>query len=204
MNMKKMILLAAVVMFGVTAWAQEAYPKVEVAVDYTYVHFVPAKHSGSVNLNGGGGQFTYNFTKFIGVKADFQGYGSTNHNFIVSNSLGQTATLNAQANMFTYLFGPQIKYHGKIAPFGEVLFGAAHSNTYANLFKSGFFLAGTAPANNGFAMAVGGGLDIKVNHAISIRPGEFDFLLTRFGNPVTQNNNNQDNFRYDAGVVFTF
>ena len=53
-------------------------------------------------------------------------------------------------------------------------------------------------------MAVGGGFDFKLTHAIAIRPGEFDFLLTRFGNPVTNNNNNQDNFRYNAGVVFEF
>ena len=98
-----------------------------------------AKHSGSVNLYGGGGQLTYNFTRFLGIKADFQGYGSTNHNFTVVNSLGRTSTLNAQANMFTYLFGPQIKAHGRIEPFGEILFGGAHSDTYANLLQNGLF-----------------------------------------------------------------
>ena len=204
MNSRKMILLAGIVMMvGATAWAQGS-PKVEIAVDYSYIHFVPAKTSGSVNLNGGGGQITYNFNRYLGIKADFQGYGSTNHNFTVINSLGQPATINAQANMFTYLFGPQIKAHGKIEPFGEALFGAAHSNTYVNLFKSGFFAGSTAPANNGFAMALGGGIDIKVSHSVAIRPGEFDYVLTRFGNPISNNNNNQNNFRYNAGVVFQF
>jgi opacity protein-like surface antigen len=140
----------------------------------------------------------------VGLKADFQGYGTTNHNFFVTNALGQSATINAGANMFTYLFGPQIKSHGRFEPFGEALFGGAHSNTYANLFKSGFFAGGTSPSNNGFGMALGGGIDVKVSHKVAIRVGEFDYLLTRFSNPVTQNNHNQNNFRYNAGLVFQF
>lgn len=207
MNCKKMIVLAAVVMMiGMTAWAQD-YPKAEVAVDFTYLHFVPAKASGSVNLWGGGGQFTYNFTKYIGIKADFQGYGSKNHNFtFVPPAVAVPTTINAQANAFTYLFGPQIKARGRIEPFGEILFGAAHSNVYANIFKTAAAIRtrSSAPSNNGFAMAVGGGLDFKLSHSIAVRPGEFDYLLTRFGNPVTQNNNNQNSFRYQAGVVFEF
>lgn len=204
MNRKKMTLLAGIVMMiAVTAWAQDS-PKAEVAIDYSYIHFVPAKASGSANLNGGGVQLTYNFGRCVGIKADFQGYGSTNRNFTVNNLLGIPTTVNANADMFTYLFGPQIKKHGRIEPFAEALFGGAHSNTYANIFKSGFFVGGTSPSNNAFAMALGGGLDFKVTHKIAIRLGEFDYLLTRFNNPVTQNNNNQNNFRYNAGVVFQF
>jgi outer membrane protein OmpA-like peptidoglycan-associated protein len=33
---------------------------------------------------------------------------------------------------------------------------------------------------------------------------QFDYLLTRFGNAFTAGNNNQSNFRYQAGVVFRF
>jgi hypothetical protein len=52
-------------------------------------------------------------------------------------------------------------------------------------------------------MAFGGGLDIPVNKTISIRPAEFDYFLTRFDNPFT-GTANQQNFRYSAGIVFTF
>jgi hypothetical protein len=51
-------------------------------------------------------------------------------------------------------------------------------------------------------MAFGGGLDIPVSKLISIRPAEIDYLLTRFNNQFTDTN--QSNFRYSAGVVFTF
>ena len=54
-----------------------------------------------------------------------------------------------------------------------------------------------------FTMAVGGGLDFHINRNFSIRPVEVDYVLTRYTNPFT-NTNNQNNFRYTAGVVFKF
>ncbi len=48
--------------------------------------------------------------------------------------LGYPTVGNVQGNVFTYMFGPQIKKHsGKLQPFGQALFGAAHSNVYANV-----------------------------------------------------------------------
>jgi len=43
-----------------------------------------------------------------------------------------------------------------------------------------------------------------VTKSIAIRPAQFDFVLTRFGNSFTKGNNNQSNFRYNAGIVFRF
>jgi len=43
-----------------------------------------------------------------------------------------------------------------------------------------------------------------VTPKIAIRPVQFDYLLTRFGNAFTAGNNNQSNFRYQAGVQFRF
>ena len=39
---------------------------------------------------------------------------------------------------------------------------------------------------------------------IAIRPAQFEYFLTRFGNDFTKGNNNQSNFRYQAGVQFRF
>ena len=50
-------------------------------------------------------------------------------------------------------------------------------------------------------MAVGGGLDVKVTKSIALRPIEIDYLLTRYTNPFTETNN-QNNFRYVGGIVF--
>lgn len=208
MNLRKVIVLSAFVMFGMAAWAED-YPKVEISGDYSLVHFVPAQVKNTHNLNGGGGSITYNFTKHIGIKGDFQGYGSQVQTFIIpvgNRFVPAGGTFTANGNLFTYVFGPQIKGRGKIQPYVQTLFGAAHSNVYNTLAKN---IGGSAltlnPANNGFAMVLGGGVDIKLSKSILVRPAEVDYLLTRFGSAVfTTNNHNQNNFRYCGGIVFAF
>jgi hypothetical protein len=40
-----------------------------------------------------------------------------------------------QGNLFTYLFGPQVKLRAhKFEPFASLLFGGAHTNVYGNAF----------------------------------------------------------------------
>jgi hypothetical protein len=55
-----------------------------------------------------------------------------------------------------------------------------------------------------FAMAVGGGIDVNINKHVSFRPIAVDYLLTRFPNLTTGNNQNQNSLRATAGFVFTF
>jgi hypothetical protein len=91
-------------------------------------------------------------------------------------------------------------------PFVETLFGGAHSNTYQNLFKActGTCTTTANPSNNAWDFVIGGGIDIPLSKSIAIRPAQFDFVLTRFGNGFTKGNNNQSNFRYNGGIVFRF
>ena len=109
--------------------------------------------------------------------------------------------------MFTYNVGPVLKYRAEhFEPFVEALFGGAHSNTYANLFHDvcvnpGVCVTQHTPSNNAWDFVIGGGLDIPLSRHFSIRPAQFDFVLTRFGNGFTGGNNNQSNFRYNGGVV---
>jgi hypothetical protein len=160
-------------------------------------------------LNGGGGAFVLNVNQWLGLKADLQGYGSstTHFAFAPSPTFPAGVTGNAQGNLFTYLFGPQIKIHSpKIQPFVHLLFGGAYSNVYANAFSAvcrpglGACAFSKAPSNNTFAMAFGGGIDIPIGHAVSIRPVGVDYLYTNFNNRF--NNSNQNNFRYSAGINF--
>ena len=196
--MKKAFLIGFVLLFGSAAFAQSD-TKMEVSVNYSYMRFNPQNSNiiSSFSLNGGGGAFSYFFTDMIGIKAEFEGYGSTTRTLVATGT-------NVQANLFTYNVGPVLKYRqGKFQPFGEVLFGGAHSNAYVNLCNASGGCIGS-PSNNAFDFIIGGGLDIPVTKSISIRPAEIDFVLTRFGNNFTGGNNNQSNFRYQAGVVFSF
>lgn len=203
----KWVVFAISLLFGITAWAQE-FPRGEVAFDYSYVRFAPnVPGSQGHSFNGGGGNIVLNINRYLGIKADLQGYGSTTSRFVIAPGPNFPTGVNAnvQGNLFTYMFGPQIKVHTpRIQPFVHALFGGAHSNVYANAFKNicvtGVCSFSTAPANNAFAMAFGGGVDIPIGHVVAIRPAEVDYLYTNFTNRF--NNSNQNNFRYSGGIVF--
>jgi hypothetical protein len=211
--MKKLIFVAFVLLFGSVTFAQDS-PKVEVAVDYSFVHANPQNNNylGTFNLNGGGGSIAYYFSKYIGILGEFQGYGSYTRTATVPTGPyceEGPCLVTAQGNLFTYNVGPifKVRMH-HFEPFAEALFGGAHSNFYGNLYKAcgpaGCIVASKSPSNNAFDFIIGGGIDIPVNEHVAIRPVEFDYLLTRFGNAFTGGNNNQSNFRYQAGVVFRF
>ena len=104
------------------------------------------------------------------------------------------------------MFGPQIKKHsGRLQPFAEGLFGGAHTNAYGTILAAKGELVSGSGNNNGFAMEWGGGLDWTVANHIQIRPVEVDYLYTHFGpNHVAGYSASQNNFRYVAGVNFTF
>jgi hypothetical protein len=135
------------------------------------------------------------------LEAEVQGYGSYTHNLITPAGL-----VSASGNLFTYNVGPVFKFRtSHFEPFGEVLFGGAHSNFYGNLYNNcGRACVSKSPTNNAFDFIIGGGIDIPLGEHFAIRPAQFDYLLTRFGNDFTGGNNNQSNFRFQAGVQFRF
>jgi Outer membrane protein beta-barrel domain len=201
MRISKLLVFCAVLLVGLAAWSQD-FPRAEVAADYSYARFYPvASGTQSLSLNGGGGALVVNLTKYFGIKMDLQGYGSNTITW--TNPAG--GSLTAQGNLFTYLFGPQIKFRTpRFQPFAQVLLGGAHSNVYGNLTKAcaGACTTSGSPAGNGFAMVIGGGIDIPINKSIQFRPVDLDYLMTRFTNQF--NNSSQSNLRYSAGVNFTF
>src|SRR5271167_4592840 len=151
-----------------TALAQDEYPKFEVPVGFSFVNVHPNQAViTSFNVFGGGGAFVYNFSSLFGIKADFMGYTQGS-----GQKFYQDGTLvgNVSGNLFTYMFGPQIKKHsGKLQPFGEALFGAAHTNLDANVCKLEGCASGNGSNNNGFAMEYGVGLDIPISKTIQLR-----------------------------------
>ena len=204
MKIKTAMILGAILLVAMAAWAQE-FPRAEIGFDYSYARFSPSTtYTSGHSLNGGGGSFTFNITQSIGIKGEFQGYGSTLVGFTIPTIPGGV-TGNVQGNLFTYLFGPQVKIRSeKVQPFVHALFGGAHSNVYANAYKAVHGTGSTisvTPSNDAFAMAIGGGIDIPITKIIAIRPAGIDYLLTRFSNPFT-GTDSQNNFRYTAGVVF--
>lgn len=214
MKFRNTILLAATLLSGTVAFAQEETQRVEVFGEYSYLRFNPTlPHLNNRSFNGGGGGATFNITRYFGIKGELMGYGSTSFTttvgapIVTPKGTVPAGTFNSQGNMFTYLFGPVVKLPlSRITPFGEVLFGGSNTNGYANLSKSIIAGGGTINATgtqHPFTMAFGGGLDVHINHNFSIRPIELDWILSRYTNPLTSTNN-QNSFRYTAGFVYRF
>jgi len=212
MKLSTVILSGLVLSLGSSALAQD-YPKVEVPVVYSYMRFNPENSNivSGLSLNGGGGGATVYFNHMLGITGEFNGYASLNKTFQFPATANSPCpigcTVKASGDLFTYNVGPVLKYRSEhFEPFVETLFGGAHSNTYQNLLKA---CAGTCtttgnPSNNAWDFIIGGGIDIPLSKSIAIRPAQFDFVLTRFGNSFTKGNNNQSNFRYNGGIVFRF
>jgi len=209
MKITRTILLAAVALISISALAQDRF---ELYGDYSYLHFKPTLAGlDTRSFNGGGGGATLYFLKIFGIKADFQGYGSTNFNWTYNgpsvNPHGGTipvGTYTTQGDMFTYLFGPVVRIPiPKVRPFGEALFGASQTNAYTNLGNAINNSGGsvTVGTQHPFTMALGAGLDVDVHKHLALRLGEFDYVLSRYSNPLTSTGS-QNNFRYCGGLVF--
>ena len=204
--MKKAILIGLVLLvFGRAASGQHLG---ELSANYSYMHYVPVDSLPSINLNGGGGAGVLYFAGFLGIKAEFQGYASQNVNFAfppgsVRCPPGCTGT--AEANLFTANVGPVIKLRIKgFQPFFEGLVGGAHTNFYQNVHNNCAGCVFASPGDWALDLVFGGGIDIKVTRHLAIRPIEANYFLTRFINNITTGHNNQNNFRYQAGLVFEF
>jgi len=179
-------LLAVVSLSGVSAYAQESAPKVDVFAGYSYVQASPGVTGvDSFHLHGGNASVAYNVTNWLGGVADFGGY--TNGNILNTHTSGTFST---------YLFGPRVSYrhYSRITPFGQVLFGVAHSNAAA--FNTG-------NTQNAFTMTAGGGVDYKLFNHFAIRPFQAEYLMTRFAEG-TLGTRTQNNLRVSTGFLFRF
>jgi hypothetical protein len=205
--MRRTVLLGFVLL--VFAGGASAQHLGELSANYSYLHYEPLDNAPSVNLNGGGGAAVLYFAGFFGLKAEFQAYAGQNLNFSyppgsVRCPLGCAGT--AHANLYNANFGPVIKIRIKrLQPFFEAMAGAARTNFYTEVNKNCVgCVTSRTPDNWAANVVVGGGLDIKVTRHLAVRPVEVNYFLTRFVNVYTSGYNNQNNFRYQAGLVFEF
>lgn len=142
------------------------------------------------SLNGWEGSFAYKPTNDLALVADFGGnYGS------LRSSLGNEST-----HRNTYLFGPRVSYPSRVSPFVHVLVGGVHESTAAG---SGSSIVFPAHSGNAFAIALGGGIDVRlwapdVFPQLWLRLIQVDYMGTHF---VSSFQNQQ---RVSAGVVFHF
>ena len=219
---KSTTLIAAGLLFAFVAGATDI-PRYEAFLGYTYVRANQFNQNtglgqeiGGFDMNGGSGQFIYNFNKQFSGVAD-----------IGAVTKGNVGIINASNTTAFYLFGPRVSYHNhsRFTPYAQIVFGGATRSlsrqldvltganipvfpvvTPQSLFPGANteITAQVSATQTAFAMAVGGGLDWKIAKRISFRPIAVDYVLTRFPSYFTGNNSNQNSIRASAGIVFTF
>ncbi|HXW61792.1 MAG TPA: hypothetical protein VEJ45_04275 [Candidatus Acidoferrales bacterium] len=219
MKLTKMLLLG--LLLGPAVFAQDD-PKIEIPVGYSHMWFKP-ENSNIVmcpspitsgletcpfSLNGLGGGVAFYLKKWLAIGGDFQDYGSSHlAAFLVPagriTGCPDGCTLIAQGNLVTYNALAIAKFRAQhFEPFFEAGFGGAYTNLYANLYGNcASCLGEKPPSNTSFDFIIGGGIDIPLTHHIAFRPGEFDFLRTRFSSAFTPGYPSQNNFRYFVGIV---
>ncbi len=182
--MRKLLLIAALTLaLPILAQAQES-PRTEVFGGYSYLR--GDDDDGGIDLHGWNASFNQNIVKWAGIKADFSGhYGDVT----------LSATQRADISSHLFLVGPQfsLRKSERFTPFGHALFGVMRADLT-------FFdpTGKVSLTDSAFAMALGGGLDIKVFDIMAVRLFQADYVLTRFDDDT------QNAFRVSTGLVLRF
>jgi hypothetical protein len=205
--MKKCVtVIALVLLSGLCAFAQDV-PKVDIFLGYSMFRANSDQGIDAFTMNGGIGTLGWNFNNHFAAEFEFGGY-----------STGHINGRDIDTTNLTYLFGPRfsVSRKSKIDPYVHFLFGGdrlTYSGTPSSVVcnpttSNCTTFLGSSQAN--FAMAIGGGLNIKMGKHLELRPVQLDYLLTRFetinvANPSSPTQNrNQNNLRYSAGLMFNF
>lgn len=157
-------------------------PRLEASGSYSFVHAYGDNNRGNFNLNGGSASLAYRVGDYFTVVGDVGAYRFGPLPF------GITST------MYTYLFGPRftLRKYKRLTPFGQILLGGGRLNASSNGIQAG---------ENGFALAIGGGLDVPFRRYFAIRIVQVEYLLTRFHGETSPA---QSNARITAGFVVRF
>jgi hypothetical protein len=220
--MKRTItLIVGALLFALVAGATDV-PKFETFLGYTYVRTDLGSDSGldrsigSFSMEGGSAQFIYNFNKWFGGVADL---GAVDK--------GSVAVLNVDDRRAFFMAGPRLSYRtsSRWTPYFELLFGASERSvsnelsvvtgantpelpvvTPHNLFPGPGveITAKVSASQTDFAMATGGGIDVRISKRFTLRPIAVDYLYTNFPSLVTGKGSSQNGLRATIGFTFTF
>lgn len=175
--MKKIVIVLCLIVFAsLSAAAQEETPKVEVFGGYSY--------AGS-DTHGWNAAIEGNVNKWFGLVGDFSGqYTNT-----------REVDFREKIRTHSFLFGPQVsvRKNKRVTPFVRALFGVAYIDSNATEAGQTFLFN-----DKSFSLALGGGLDVRVNKSIAIRAFQADYVRTKFFGQT------QNKGRLSFGIVFRF
>lgn len=197
---------------AVSVQAQEVYPKLEVFGGYAANKFfytnsdletLPANIASLFDVGhdrhyGFDAAFTRNFSRYLGIAAEFWMYPTTE-----TGSTG-TVRISATERPIAFALGPELKLRNgtRWTPFAQALVGVAYSSADFHLDTSNGSVS-QFHSRTGLAMAVGGGLEFLLAPRVSLR-GMVDYAPTFLGAADPEDSSRQNNIRYGLGLLFHF
>ena len=141
-----------------------------------------------------------NFTRYLGVKGEFSLFSSE-----PSGVTSQGLPIRIPQRAAYFMVGPEVKFRNRSrwTPFLYALAGGAHSwaNLIVDLPDDPVTKVTQSHSRSGFSAALGGGMDFRMNHRISLR-WTADYSATVLGNPDPEETGRQNNARTSMGLLF--
>lgn len=199
--------LLLVVFLSPLVAAQDKDKRFEIFGGYSFLN-IDVRQSGSPidRVSGRNGFIvaaTGYLTKRFGVTGDFSA-GFSNDGANVSGG-----SISYKSTSFSYLAGPHFRFSNKtrVTPFVHALAGISNNRFSYRFTPTGSGTAGVkvSQSTNDFALAIGGGLDIRAGDRVSIRAFQVDYNPTFVQNRSQYGTNSGgrfDNMRFSIGVVF--
>jgi opacity protein-like surface antigen len=186
--MRITVIVLTLLLFPIIASAQET-PKVELFGGYSYF-----RTDDERNLHGWNGSVAVNLNKWFGLVADVSGHYDSRSVQLIDANGGFFS--DQHFNRHQILVGPRVSLRKdkRLTPFAHALFGIARDH---ETLKSESPFLRFKSSNTGFAMALGGGLDVEITRRLALRIIQVDYSLTHM--TFTQHN-----VRGSIGLVFRF
>jgi hypothetical protein len=182
--------IAGMALSGSLVLAQDSTPKVQVFAGYSLfnqdsgnltpttlynaLHETNGPFAVATNFNGWNAEGQYNVNHWLGFAVDGAGrYGSQ----IVQSRLGRLSGL-PKGNGYSLMVGPVLAYRTKsrMTPCVHILSGFDRITLSASTISGVMFpVSSVGTSSTDFALAAGGGLDVRVFRHFSFRAAQLDY-----------------------------
>ena len=141
------------------------------------------------------------FTKRFGITGDFSAHFQSHDESVTGGSI------HFKGSNYNYLAGPTFRFTNttRVTPFVHALIGVSNNRFSAKGNVAGNSSPILTPINiTDFAMALGGGLDVRIYKRISWRAFQIDYMPVFIRDrPITGFDGRRfDNVRFSTGIVF--
>ena len=180
-------------------------PRVEIFGGYQYIR-TDGPLVGDHNAAGWTAAVSTNFNKYLGLTTEVSGHWGSPGFTDFKPLEGSLISGNLNYRTYSFMGGPRFTMRdGRLTTYGHALFGIGHIAFNKKQLTELLNLAGTQPSgfsSNSFVAAFGGGIDVRLSPAVSLRVIQADYLLTHFRDLDSFERHNQHNIRVSTGIVF--